>query len=130
MYNMEKKKVLSLDEKDIKISSLLTDLGISKSTAKTLIFLLQSNKECSSSEIESGSRLRQPEVSIAMQTLRAKNWATKRDEKKEGKGRPVHYYKLTITKKNIVEELEKEKLKEIEKIKEDLEKIKSFISSS
>ena len=127
---MEKKKILSLDEKDIKISGLLTDLGISKNTARSLVFLIQTNKECTSLEIETGSGLRQPEVSIAMQTLREKNWATKRDEKKEGKGRPVHYYKLVITKKQIIEELEKEKIKEIEKINEDLEKIKSFISSS
>jgi len=127
---MEKKKILSLDEKDLKISSLLTDLGISKNTARSLIFLIQTNKECTSLEIETGSGLRQPEVSIAMQTLREKNWATKRDEKKEGKGRPVHYYKLIITKKQIIEELEKEKTKEIKKINEDLEKIKSFISSS
>ena len=126
---MEKKKILALDEKDIKVSSLLTELGLPKSVSQSLIYLVQSNKECNSLEIESGARLRQPEVSIAMQELREKKWVTKRDEKKKGKGRPVHFYKLIISMKKIIEELEVEKKKEIEKIKKDLEEIKKFISS-
>lgn len=126
---MEKKKVLALDEKDIKVASLLTELGLPKSVSQSLIYLVQSNKECNSLEIESGARLRQPEVSIAMQALREKKWVTKRDEKKKGKGRPVHFYKLVVTMDKVISELEVEKKKEIEKIKKDLEEIKKFISS-
>lgn len=126
---MEKKKIFVLDEKDNKIASLLTEIGLPKSVSRSLVYLAQSKKECNSLEIESVARLRQPEVSIAMQALRDKKWVTKRDEKKEGKGRPVHYYKLVTSMEKIVEALEVEKKKEIEKIKKDLEEIKKFISS-
>lgn len=126
---MEKKKIFVLDEKDNKIANLLTELGLPKPVSQSIVYFVQSNKECNSLEIESIAQLRQPEVSIAMRYLRDKKWVTKRDEKKKGKGRPVHFYKLVTSMKKIVEELEEEKKKEIEKIKKDLEEIKKFISS-
>lgn len=125
---MEKKKIFALDDKDLKIASLLTDLGLSKNVAQALVYLVQYKKDCNSLEIESGAGLRQPEVSIAMQELRDKKWATKRDVKKEGKGRPVHIYKLTVSMDEILKALEIEKRKEIEKIQKDLEEIKNYIT--
>lgn len=126
---MEQKKIISLDQKDIKISELLVDLGIQKNIAKSLIYVAQFKKECNSSDIEAGAGLRQPEVSIAMQILREKGWVKKREKKKKGKGRPVYLYTLKETLLNIIDQIEKDKQREIEKIKKDLEEIKKLISS-
>ena len=57
---------------------------------------LRKKEETTSVEIEISTALRQPEVSIAMQELRRRKWVIKRDIKKEGKGRPVHSYKLSL----------------------------------
>ena len=114
----------SQDEKIIKV---FTDLGMPRNLAKTLIYISQVN-ECRSAEIEHGANLRQPEVSVAMHELQRKGWIRKRDLKKKGKGRPVHLYKLTSSIGEIVSNFEKEKLKEIKHVQDDLEQLKALIS--
>ena len=90
---------------------------------------ISQTEECRSAEIEHGANLRQPEVSVAMQVLQQKGWITKRDLKKKGKGRPVHLYKLTSPINDIIKNFEKEKLKQIDNIKSDLESLKSLIGT-
>src|SRR4030065_818267 len=82
-----------LTKKDEMLVELLMRTGLSKNIAKTLVSL-RKKEETTSVEIESGTSLRQPEVSIAMQELRRRKWVVKRDIKKEGKGRPGHSNKL------------------------------------
>src|SRR4030067_1135133 len=90
-----------LTKKDEMLVELLMRTGLSKNIAKTLVFL-RKKEETTSVEIESATSLRQPEVSIAMQELRRRKYVSKRDIKKEGKGRPVHSNKLAIPfEKNI-----------------------------
>jgi predicted transcriptional regulator len=114
----------SQDEKIIKV---FTDLGMPRNLAKTLIYISQVN-ECRSAEIEHGANLRQPEVSVAMHELQRKGWIKKRDLKKKGKGRPVHLYKLTSSISEIVSNFEKEKMKEIKHVQDDLAQLKSLLS--
>ena len=114
----------SQDEKIIKV---FTDLGMPRNLAKTLIYISQVN-ECRSAEIEHGANLRQPEVSVAMHELQRKGWIKKRDLKKKGKGRPVHLYKLTSSIGEIVSNFEKEKMREIKHVQDDLEQLKSLLS--
>jgi len=52
--------------------------------AKVLTYLAAAS-EATSREIEIGSGLRQPEVSIAMREIRRLDWVTERDEKNPGK---------------------------------------------
>jgi predicted transcriptional regulator len=73
---------------------------------------------------EISTALRQPEVSIAMQELRRRKWVIKRDIKKEGKGRPVHSYKLALPFEKIIEILEKEEMKRIEEIQNNIKALK------
>jgi len=113
----------SQDEKIIKVFS---DLGMPRNLAKTLIYISQVN-ECRSAEIEHGANLRQPEVSVAMHELQRKGWIKKRDLKKKGKGRPVHLYKLTSSINEIVSSFEKEKMKEIKNVQDDLEQLKALL---
>jgi len=77
-----------------------------------MITYLANVEEATSREIEIGSNLRQPEVSIAMRTLRNNNWVEEREIKKDGKGRPMKVYRLTISLEEIIKHFEEEKRKE------------------
>lgn len=123
---MKQKRSFVLDEKDERAVEIFNDLGMPKNLAKTLMFISQV-EECRSAEVERGADLRQPEVSISMQELRRRGWAKKRDLKKEGKGRPVHIYKLTKKLPEILNKFEEEKMKQVENIRKDLTDLKSMI---
>jgi predicted transcriptional regulator len=125
---MKRKRSFVLDEKDTQVVQLFADLGMPKNLAKTLMYISQV-EECRSADVEQGADLRQPEVSVAMQELRRRGWAKKRDIKKKGKGRPVHLYKLTQNLPGILKSFEKEKMKEVENIKGDLNQLNSLIST-
>ncbi len=107
----------------------LIKAGLQKNIARTLVFVA-SREETKSREIEDATDLRQPEVSIAMQELRGKGWVTKRDIKKEGKGRPVHGYQLDKPIEEIIKELEAKEKERIEEIKENIEEIKELADSA
>ncbi|MGD0057531.1 MAG: ArsR family transcriptional regulator [Methanomassiliicoccales archaeon] len=115
-------------KKDETLVDLLISTGMSKNVAKTLAFLRKKN-ETTSVEIEISTALRQPEVSIAMQELRRRKWVTKRDIKKEGKGRPIHAYRLAISFEKIVEMMEKEERKRIERIESNIHQLKQLAQS-
>ncbi|MCU0861918.1 MAG: ArsR family transcriptional regulator [Methanomassiliicoccales archaeon] len=115
-----------LSKKDETLVEMLMNTGMPKNVAKTLAFL-RKKEETTSVEIEISTALRQPEVSIAMQELRRRKWVNKRDIKKEGKGRPVHAYKLSISFEKIVEALEKEERKRIERIEANIEALKNAV---
>ena len=115
-------------KKDEALVELLMNTGMPKNVAKTLVFL-QKKEETTSVEIEISTALRQPEVSIAMQELRRRKWVMKRDIKKEGKGRPVHAYKLSIPFDKIIEALEKEERKRMERIEANIALLKQSVLS-
>jgi len=125
--NMEGNNMRRLTQHDEKIVEIFSDLGMPKNLAKTLVYVSQVD-ECRSADIENGTNLRQPEVSVAMQHLAKKGWIAKRDKKKEGKGRPIYIYKLTSSLDSIIESVEKEKLKEIESVKKNITELKSLLN--
>ena len=110
-------------KKDETLVKLLMRTGMAKNVAKTLVFL-NKKEETTSVEIEISTALRQPEVSIAMQELRHKKWVVKKDIKKEGKGRPVHSYRLAIPFEKIVEVIEKEERAKIDDIESNIQALK------
>ncbi len=109
-------------------ASILTKIGLKRNVAKVLTYLAGVD-EATSREIEIGSDLRQPEVSIAMREIRKLDWITERDEKNPGKGRPYRIYKLNKSLPEIINYLEKEKEKESEMIMRQIEKLKSLKSN-
>ena len=124
--NMGRKVYYQLDPQDEKIAHVFANLGMPKNLAKTLMYIAQVD-ECRSAEVEQGADLRQPEVSVAMQELRRRGWAKKRDLKKKGKGRPVHIYKLTKALPEILDNFEEEKMKQVETIKSDLTDLQGLV---
>lgn len=116
----------AISKEDKELIDRLIKSGLQKNVAKTLVYIA-SKDETKSREIESEMGLRQPEVSIAMQIIRDRGWVTKRDIKKEGKGRPVHAYSLKYDFEDIISEIEEEQKEKIEEIEENLEKMKDLI---
>jgi len=125
---MKQKNVYTLDKEDDKVIQLFVKLGMPKNLMKTLICISQFN-ECKGADVERGTDLRQPEVSIAMQELQRRGWVKKRDLKKKGKGRPVHIYTITTDLTEIITTFEQEKLKEVESLKKDISELKSVIQN-
>ncbi|MBN1235392.1 MAG: ArsR family transcriptional regulator [Methanotrichaceae archaeon] len=109
-------------------ASILMKVGMKRNVAKVLTYLA-GVAEATSREIEIGSDLRQPEVSIAMREIRKLDWIVERDEKNPGKGRPYRIYKLNKSLPEIVDYLERERSKESERIMKQIEKLKSLKSN-
>lgn len=109
-------------------ASILIQIGLKRNVAKVLTYLAAVT-EATSREIEIGSDLRQPEVSIAMREIRRLGWVMERDEKNPGKGRPYRIYRLNKSLSEIVETLEAEKSKESERIMKQIERLKSLKSN-
>jgi predicted transcriptional regulator len=100
-----------LDDKDMEFVNALRNLRVSKNVA-TLITFLASADEATSREIELGTRMRQPEVSIGMRGLRQNNWIEEHEVKAEGKGRPTKVYKLNVPIEKIIQHYEEQKSQE------------------
>jgi predicted transcriptional regulator len=100
-----------LDEKDLEFIEALRNLKVPRNVA-TLITFLANASEATSREVEMGTNLRQPEVSIAMRTLRQNNWVEENDIKKEGKGRPMKVYKIGVPIDSIIHHYEEESNRE------------------
>jgi len=124
---MKRKRSLVLDDDDERAVELFADLGMPKNLAKTLIYISQC-QECRSADVEQGANLRQPEVSVAMQELRKRGWARKRDLKRKGKGRPVHIYQLTKPLPDILKTFENEKLTEVKNIQNNIDQLQGLIT--
>ncbi len=109
-------------------ASILMKVGLKRNVAKVLTYLA-GVPHATSREIEIGSDLRQPEVSIAMREIRRLDWIEERDEKNPGKGRPYRIYKLNRSLPEIVQYLEAEKAKEAERVMKQIERLKSLKSN-
>ena len=126
--NMKQKNVYKLDNDEGKAIQLFVNLGMPKNLAKTLLYVSQFD-ECKCADVEQGTDMRQPEVSVAMQELRRRGWVKKQDLKKKGRGRPVHIYKTTTDLSEILNVFEREKLKEVENVKNDISVLKNIIQN-
>ena len=125
---MRESTVKILDDKDMEFVETLRSLGVPRNVA-TLITFLANVEEASSREIEMGPDLRQPEVSIAMRTLRDNNWIEEKEIKREGKGRPMKVYSLRASIDEIIKHFEEEKLHESAQAMESIQRLKQLIST-
>ena len=111
------------DEKDL-IDSIY-ETGLNRNMVKALVYIAKKG-DAHSREIESNADLRQPEVSVAVNRLKERDWISKEEIKKKGKGRPVHHYSLKSDFEEIMDEIEEKEKRKIEEIEENLECIKDL----
>jgi predicted transcriptional regulator len=114
-----------LDEKDLEFVDALRSLNVPRNVA-TMITYLANTDEVTSREIEMGTNLRQPEVSIGMRTLRENNWVEERDIKAGGKGRPMRIYKLGVPIGEIIKHYEEQKNSEAAQNMKSIQKLKDI----
>jgi len=116
------------DKEDLLFMLGLESLGMKRTVACVITFL-KDQKERSSRDIEVATGLNQPEVSIAMQTLRERNWLTEHEIKSSGKGRPLKIYALRVTIDEIINYCEAEKSRESARFSEAIQKLKDLSSA-
>jgi len=102
---MRDQSVPVFDQDEEVMANLLSNIGVKKNLAKALVYLANVN-ESVSRNIELGAGLRQPEVSIAMRELRERGWIEEWEQKKEGKGRPLKCYRLSVGLCDIIDSLD------------------------
>ena len=118
-----------LDDDDNEFVDILRSLGVQWNVAKVITYLVVAG-ESTSREIERGTDMRQPEVSIAMRTLRRENWVDEKDVKSsEGKGRPHKVYTLIPPVDEIIRSIEDAKRKKSAEAMESIRKLKELVSS-
>lgn len=118
----------SLTKVDLRIAELLSESGIHRNMAKAILFLSRV-PEATSTEIESAAKMRQPEVSIAMQGLRELGWVSKRDRRSKGKGRPVHIYTLSVGLDQVFAEVEAGEQAKIDAIRANLDLLRDLLKA-
>lgn len=102
---MKPETQLVLDATDEEVVQILVQLGLARNEARVVVYLAQVD-EAVSRQVEQGADMRQPEVSTAMRELRRRGWVAKRDVKREGKGRPLHCYRLAVAFDAALDDLE------------------------
>jgi predicted transcriptional regulator len=95
-----------------------------------MIAFLASGTEATSREIERGSDLRQPEVSIALRTLRKNNWIEEKMCRSEGTGRPMKDYRLKTPIEEILQHYEQQKMNEANQALQSIQRLKSLFSEA
>ena len=126
---MKESYVLRFDEKDIEVVETLRSLGVPRKVSNMLAYLANV-EEATSREIERGSDLRQPEVSIALRTLRKNSWIEERISKSDGTGRPMKVYRLSAPIEAILLHYEQEKMSEANKAMQSIQRLKSLLSEA
>lgn len=116
---------VELKRDHLRMVEILSEAGIPRNTARVLTFIAVAGRTFSA-QIQEGTGMRQPEVSIALKQLTERKWISRQSVQREGKGRPIYVYRLRRELREIVETVEKEqdrRVRQILKEKEDLHAI-------
>ena len=109
---MSGRKVQVFTEKEEAFVKLLIGIGIPRTVSKVLVYLANA-PEATSRDIERGADLRQPEVSIALQYLKERDWIVTRLEKTDSIGRPQNVVRLSRPIDEIADAIRVDKENEI-----------------
>lgn len=113
------------DQDEEMMANLLGNIGLKRNLAKALVYLANVN-ESVSRNIELGAGLRQPEVSIAMRELRERGWIEEWEQKKEGKGRPLKCYRLSVELCDIIDHLDDSRKRDAQQDEETIATLRSL----
>lgn len=118
-------KPVELKRDHLRMIEILTDAGMPKNTARVFTFIAVAGRTFSA-QIQSGTGMRQPEVSIALKELSDRKWISRQSVQREGKGRPIYVYRLRKELSEIVETVEREqdrRARQVQRDKDDLKQI-------
>jgi predicted transcriptional regulator len=123
---MKKLDINQLDDSDEEIAEILISSGMSRPVARTLAYLRKVDT-ATSIDLERGTGLRQPEVSIAMRQLDPFDWIDESEEKKPGKGRPNKVYSLKVRFNDIIAHIEKQQKKAFDDGTASIKRLKELV---
>lgn len=123
---MIEKTIQLFTEKEEEFVNLLIEIGTKRTIAKALVFLANT-KEATSREIERGTDLRQPEVSLAIKYMDEQGWIKSNEIPSDKKGRPVRNYALVIPVPDIMTCIEKQKKAEANNQLALIKKMRSYV---
>ena len=124
---MKSKNVLYFTQREEEFADLLTKIGTKRNVSKVLVYLANT-PEATSRDIERGTDLRQPEVSIAMAAMMEQKWVESRENKAENKGRPVKIYKLALPISEILDSIESDKRNEANNQLKMIKQLRDYIA--
>ena len=124
---MRQENVVYFTGKEEELVNLLFKIGIKINIAKVLVFLAKTPM-VTSRAIERGTDLRQPDVAIVMQFLKKQGWIKSQENKAKSKGRPVKNYELAKPITEIINGIEKEKMKEANDQLQLFQKLQNYVS--
>jgi predicted transcriptional regulator len=110
---MKKQTIIMFTEEEEEFVNLLVEIGTQKNVAKMLVFLANVQK-ASSRDIERGTDMRQPDVSLAIKYLSERHWVESQNIHTEKKGRPMKLYSLIVSIGEIMNIIEQEKQIEVD----------------
>jgi len=111
--------------KNLEFVEVLQQLGIKKNVA-LMITHLKDVKNASSKDIQTATGLRQPEICIAVCTLRDMGWVTEQDITKNGKGRRLEELCSTTDHGGDCQIFEDQKAQEAARTRETFHRLKEL----
>ena len=124
---MKTECVTFFTEREEEFANLLIRLGTRKNIAMVLVYLANL-PEVTSRQIERGTDLRQPEVSLALRYLITRNWVACREMVVPARGRPHKIYNLERPFSDIIESIQEEKRLEANQKIKLAKKLRTFVS--
>lgn len=85
-----------------KLVEQLSTLGVNQSLAKVMV-CLHHHPKSTSNQLQENCALRQPEISLMVNTLESIGAIAKEKHKSKGRGRPTYSYKLAIPLAEVIE---------------------------
>ena len=135
MHSSAESQIVDADQEGLfstqeeEITLMLTRAGVRQNHARVLVFLFGRSDQ-TSRDIERGTLLRQPEVSIAINYLIGQGWAKVASLITENKGRPVKLYQLAVSIDTILDDIKKEKEEEYTSRIDLIENVRRLVQES
>ena len=124
---MNRKALVTFTKKDEEFVSALVATGTKRTVARVLVYLFKNN-EGTMREIEHGTDLNEPQVSIALKNMEDHGWISVTAVAGSGKGRPSKKVTLKIPVREIVNMIEEVQKGAIENRLALLKKAKGFVA--
>ncbi len=124
---IQSKNVLCFTEREEEFADLLTRIGIKRNISKVLVYLANT-LETTSRDIERGTDLRPPDVSMAMTAMIEQNWVESREKSGGKEGRPVKIYKLALPISEIMDNIARDKKAEVNNQLKMIKQLRDYVA--
>jgi|WetSurMetagenome_2_1015567.scaffolds.fasta_scaffold30289_6 predicted transcriptional regulator len=109
---MRQEQVQYFTETEETCIDLLVQVGMKKNVAKVLVYLA-GKPRATTAEIERGTDMSQPEMSLAVKRLQELAWIRNHEIRTSNEGRPVKVYELTKSRAEILKSIYAAKKKQM-----------------